>query len=188
MRHYLILAIRSFKNINFSLLINQIGLVLLVGVFLHFAIDLVSQYRFLEEVNQESGFWVLLIMLFLIVSIVYINCYTLILIQKYNELLIRKSLGARGSDVFRQFFVDSIIRYFSIIMISIVVLDILINPLFNYFTSSNSDLKRDFDFRVVILLAVINLYFGALGGIVMKLNFKRIKSIRKNNRYSVLNP
>ena len=168
MKHYFILALRNLIKLSINTVSSIIGLILGISSTIFLLLYMDDEIKYSNFDMDKAVFIILFTILILVAVIIYINLYSFILIKRAKEISIRKALGASKWDLFKQFFIDSLLRVSLILLISLTLVDLML-PIVNALIERNISLKYDIDYKIVFLLILSGLFYGWLGGFYVKI-------------------
>lgn len=174
MKHYFILAWRNLRIFSINILTSFIGLILGISTGIFLILYLLEGIESPKIFTDKSIIIILFIIFIIVGGIIYINLYSFITIRRSKEIAIRKTLGANKKDLFKQFFIDSLLRIILTLLISLTLIDLML-PVINIIMNHDISLKSDFNYKIILMLLLMILFYSWLGGIYVKLNFRKFK-------------
>ncbi len=152
-----VLSIESFKGLHFSSpKLGELGLK-----------------------GSLSNVYILLtigIMILLLAVSNYINLSVAQTSIQGKEVSVKKTLGASGTQIFKQFFVDSILYSVLAILLSVIVLILTLSGV-ERFIGHSFDLSILFSYKAAILALAFPIILAALNGLYPALQFSNISPI-----------
>lgn len=112
------------------------------------------------------------VMILLIASFNFMNLTSARALKKSKEVGVRKTFGARKSQIIKQFLIESILITFLSIIIAVLFIEILL-PLFNRLTDVSLDIKYP---QLLLIIGVLTLTVGTISGLYPALFLSKFNS------------
>jgi putative ABC transport system permease protein len=126
--------------------------------------DLIFQFSTVSDIKYVTIFAVIALIILLIAGVNYINLTTALSVKRFQEVGVRKVVGAQRFQLVRQFLSESLLLAFFALAVA-VFLAYFLMPVFNSLIQSENSLELLQNPKVFMILLLIGLLISLLSGI-----------------------